>query len=288
MGLDRRRVAVGAPGDGDDSYAYVIFRQSSTDRDFYPSEQVEQTLGAEIALQLARGAIDTSLAHYAADAMRAAKATWGATGRESLRTFIAFGSARGAPSKWVNSGVPLPAANTGQAFLKSLPNARRIIVLGVDGLTDNLDALYSEIALQLDADCELMFTRGGMRETPFTMTAAALASALAFQLDLSDDDKEMSDLMVHFIKLLLHGNLRRKRIAEAAADHAGEARRATTKSVSHFPLATSFVALVLTLPFKSGVCCRYSVRSRSRGNRYPMQPQSSQARGSGTGDAVGM
>ncbi|GAA6000464.1 hypothetical protein JCM10207_008023 [Rhodosporidiobolus poonsookiae] len=177
------RTAAAGGGGGDDPFAYVNFRWSSSDVDFGVSIDVAEVAGEEAAVAAAQLRMMKKLQSFEDDAMKVAQRVWDVPDDAKFAMHMSFGSATLPPSQQRTPNIPLPQAHRLPAFLKGVTSAPRIIILGVDGLTNDIAGLYSEFACVIPPDVEIAFSSGATEGEDFVLTGESLKDMCEQALD---------------------------------------------------------------------------------------------------------
>lgn len=176
--------------------------------------------------------VQTDVERCVSDGRAAARRTWILEGNEVYLPFLAFGSASKAPSYWrKEQPEAVPREVSGPAFLAKLPNAKLIVIVGHDGVTDVLPALRDEFCALLDGDCQICVTQKQNTGTTLLMTAAELAHGLdkvirqdeadAGNMAVVDEDDIAPDVLT-WLQSLPHGASYREGLGEAAKSRGDE------------------------------------------------------------------
>lgn len=190
---------------------------------------------------------------YEDDAARVAKRVWpgevpkGAT----FSLTLAVGSAREAPDTYGAQPSLLPPRNTLSHLFSRLPILSRLLVLGIDGLSDDVRILRTSYISKLRPTALVLFTSRRTLGEDYLFVAGELDIALQITEGLREERKgDLSPSMRKFIALLHHGYKTREKISTAMTNDVGEAKRSGGQgpSSSFSPLFAHSFSLLFT-PF---------------------------------------
>lgn len=175
--------------------------------------------------------VQAALDAYARDGKDGADAIFYLDGSEIFTPFIAFGHATGPPLSWSLQGTELPSESSGKAFLRRLPTARMVVVIGMEGVTVDVEILKDTFALKMRDDCEIVVTRGAGSGEPLNMTALELKRGLDRYLEGKSMKNVHPDVKT-WIEGLKVGMERRTGVSLAQSKHGGEFRRSGHDTVN--------------------------------------------------------
>lgn len=224
---------VGAGGDGDDPFAYFLHRMTMANPEFYPSEHVAAIVGDEGAIDAAKRAIERVLHDIEAQGREAAESAWGAEPEDVVSVHFAFGTAREGPAKWFTGlNMPLARRNDSTTLLSKLPDIQRLVVIGADGISDNLVALRDEFLSRMQPDAEICFTIKQSRGKAIRVTVQDLLAGVETRLAEEDEEDVEPDVVQLLDVMVDYGLTRRVGQSKAAQRHGGELHRKRRTSAS--------------------------------------------------------
>ncbi|BGP31523.1 hypothetical protein JCM10296v2_003293 [Rhodotorula toruloides] len=208
----------------------VLFRSSKANersmvRDGnIPKDHPQRAELVEALRTSARINVQAALAAYARDGKDGADAIFYLDGTEVFTPYMAFGHATNSPLSWSLQGTELPKESSGKAFLRRLPKARRIVLIGIDALTVDVEALEDTFSSNTRDDCEIVVTRGAGSVEPLNMDGRDLKRGVDQHLAGKSMKDVHPDVKVWFEGMKV-GVERRTGVSLAQSRHGGEFRR---------------------------------------------------------------
>ncbi|BGO90597.1 hypothetical protein NBRC10512_002635 [Rhodotorula toruloides] len=180
----------------------------------------------EGAIEAAKRALQRQLDDMEAQGREAAESAWGAEPEDAVSVHLAFGTAREGPSKWLTGlNMPLARRHDSTTPLSKLPHIDRLVVIGADGITDDLVALRDDFLSRMQPTAELCFTINQSRGKSIVVTVEDLLEGVEAHI-AEEDVEDVNPQVLQLLTLMVYyGLTRRVGQSEAAKRNGGELHR---------------------------------------------------------------